>query len=62
MAKKKDAYSFQDEIVVRYEDGALLVVGEPSRPDELDATDGDTVAVYRIVGVRTFRTHSRLDK
>jgi hypothetical protein len=66
MAKKE---KFPKEIVVRWEqeqngkrgDGYLLHVGEPSALLGVDAQHLERVAVYRRVGIRTFRKDARLD-
>ena len=48
---------FDKEICVKREaDGGqeyLVIIGKPSRLDELDADDGDQIAVYRLVEVRS---------
>jgi hypothetical protein len=57
---------FKTELCVRVDrDNGIdyhLVIGDPSHPGELDASDGDTVAVYGLLRVMTYRTNPRLDK
>lgn len=61
------AKRFTNEICVRMEDGTggdpafPTIVGTPDDPTTIDAEDGDRVAVYRLVGVRCFRIHPRLE-
>lgn len=47
---------FNQSICVRVEgdgrDQFLLVVGDPDKPDEIDAENGAQVATYRLVSVK----------
>lgn len=38
----------------------LSVIGRPERVDQLDAEDGDLVAVYELVEVKRFATNPQL--
>ena len=61
------AKRFSNEICVRMEPGNdadpafPLIVGTPDHISQMDADDGDHVAIYRLVGVKRFRTYHRLD-
>ncbi len=42
------------------DDRSELVVGQPEHPEQLDASDGDWVAIYVLDHVARFRTNPRL--
>jgi len=57
--------TFRKQIVVGKEeqsDGPAydVILGVPSRLTELDAQDGDYIAIYQLVSVKRFETNPRL--
>ena len=64
MAKKP---RFPNHIAVRKEpnqDGSFydVIIGSPENTAQLDAEDGDDIAIYVLQEVKRFRTNPRLDK
>ena len=53
---------FCKDICVRHErdEEYDIIIGVPSRLDQLDAEDGDRVAIYRLQEVVTFRKNPTL--
>ena len=60
MSNKK----FPQRICVSYDTAAncFIIVGEPENPSQIDAENGDKIAIYTLTSpVKVFRQHPSLD-
>lgn len=52
---------FPIDLIVRREDGNLLIVGEYDTPIGIDASDGDAVAIYTRSATAIYREEPRFE-
>ena len=52
---------FKKEICVKVDEGGYaIIVGDTKRLDLLDMEDGEKVAVYKLVAIKTFQLNPKL--
>jgi hypothetical protein len=53
-------HTFRKEICVKWEDDYEIIAGDPQSLEELDAEDGDAIAIYRLDRVSTLQRNPKL--